>query len=92
MTRRDFVRGMAGAGMLAGVPLRGWTAEPMIFKTRLQKALIAGVADDATCERIAKAGFPGVELTKKDVTLEEALTGRAVAEKHGVKIHSFMGG
>ena len=92
MTRRDFVRGMAGAGMLAGVPLRGWTAEPMIFKTRLQKALIAGVADDATCERIAKAGFPGVELTKKDVTLEEALAGRAVAEKHGVKIHSFMGG
>ena len=92
MTRRDFVRMTAGAGLAAGVPGVGRTAEGVAFKTRLQKALIAGVADDATCERIAKAGFPGVELTKKDVTLEEALAGRAVAEKHGVKIHSFMGG
>jgi len=64
----------------------------MKFKTRLQKALIANVADDATCERIAKAGFPGVELMKKDVSLDDAVAGRAVAEKHGVKIHSFMGG
>ncbi|MDX9793433.1 MAG: TIM barrel protein, partial [Kiritimatiellia bacterium] len=92
MTRRDFVRMTAGAGLAAGVPGVGRTAEGVAFKTRLQKALIAGVADDATCERIAKAGFPGVELTQKEVTLEQALAGRAVAEKHGVKIHSFMGG
>jgi sugar phosphate isomerase/epimerase len=62
------------------------------FKTHLQKALIAAVADDATCERIAKAGFPGVELTDKKVTAEQALQGRRTAEKHGLKIHSFMGG
>lgn len=92
MTRREFMQGMALAGVAAGMPLRGWTAEQPRFKTKLQKALIAPVADDATCERIAKAGFPGVELTKKDITLEDAQKGRAIAEKHGVKIHSFMAG
>jgi hypothetical protein len=40
--------------MLAGVPLRGWPAEPMIFKTRC-KSIDRRITDDATCERIAKA-------------------------------------
>jgi hexulose-6-phosphate isomerase len=81
-----------GAGLAAGVPSFVRAAEGSPFKTKLLKALLAQVADDATCERIAKAGFPGVELMKKDVTPEQAAQGRAVAEKHGLKIHSFMGG
>mgnify|MGYP003735891147 CR=1 FL=1 len=44
MTRRDFVRMTAGAGLAAGVPGVGRTAEGVAFKTRLQKALIAGIA------------------------------------------------
>jgi hexulose-6-phosphate isomerase len=82
----------AGAGIGAGLPFFAEGADGGPFKTRLLKALIAGVADDATCERIAKAGFPGVELTKKEVTVEQAAQGRAVAEKHGLRIHSFMVG
>ncbi len=91
MNRRDFLKAAAAAGIVSGLPSASRAAD-VAFKTKLQKALLAGVADDATCERIAKAGFPGVELTKKDVTVEQAAQGRLVAEKHGLKIHSFMGG
>jgi len=91
--RRAFLKAAALAGAAAGMPgpARANHAAPG-FKTVLRKALIAGVADDATCERIAKAGFPGVELMEKKVTIAQAAQGRATAEKHGLKIHSFMGG
>ncbi len=92
MNRRNFLKTAAAAGIVSGLPLASRAAERAAFKTKLQKALIAGVADDATCERIAKAGFPGMELQKKDVTIEQAEQGRLTAEKHGLKIHSFMGG
>jgi len=86
------MRAVAAAGMVSGLPCAAGAAVSGTFKTKLQKALIAQVADDATCERITKAGFPGVELQKKDVTIEQALQGRGIAEKHGLRIHSFMGG
>jgi len=65
MNRRNFLKTAAAAGIVSGLPLASRAAERAAFKTKLQKALIAGVADDATCERIAKAGFPGMELQKK---------------------------
>ncbi len=85
------------AGVAAALPKAARSAEnggaaAPAFKTRLYKALIAPQADEATCERIAKAGFPGVELTDKKVTFEQAVQGRRTTEAHGVKIHSFMGG
>ncbi len=93
VNRRDFMKAAALAGVVSGLPFAARAAEGgAAFKTQLHKALIASVADDATCERIAKAGFPGVELTKKDVTVEQARQGRLTAEKHGLRIHSFMGG
>ncbi|MDR2849710.1 MAG: sugar phosphate isomerase/epimerase [Verrucomicrobiota bacterium] len=92
MNRRGFLRLAAGAGLLAGGAFPARAAEGSAFKTNLRKALLAQVADDATCERIAKAGFPGLELMNKDVTLEQAAQGRATAQKHGLRIHSFMGG
>jgi hexulose-6-phosphate isomerase len=82
----------AAAGAVAAMPKRAVAQGGEAFKTKLSKALIAGVADDVTCERIAKAGFPGVELNDKKVTVEQAMQGRSIAEKHGLKIHSFMGG
>lgn len=90
MNRRNFLKTAAAAGIVTGVssPVRAAT----VFKTTLRKALLAKIADDATCERIAKAGFPGMELTGKDVSVEQAVQGRRTAEKHGLKIHSFMGG
>lgn len=87
------MKAAAVAGAMASLPHRVWAAEEKtVFKTQLQKALIAPLADDATCERITKAGFLGVELQDKKVTVEQAVQGRLTAEKHGLKIHSFMGG
>jgi len=88
------MKAAALAGAVASLPhgVLHAAEEKKAFKTLLQKALIAPVADDMTCERIAKAGFPGVELQDKKVTVEQAAQGRLVAEKHGLKIHSFMGG
>ena len=71
MTRRGFLKTVAAAGVAAGLPsvARSDEAGTKAFRTALYKALIAPVADDTTCERIAKAGFPGMELTKKGVTI-----------------------
>ncbi|HRU19762.1 MAG TPA: twin-arginine translocation signal domain-containing protein, partial [Kiritimatiellia bacterium] len=65
MNRRDFLKAAAVTGVVAGLPAASHAAADPVYKTKLEKALIAQVADDATCERIAKAGFPGVELTRK---------------------------
>jgi len=94
ISRRAFLQSAAAVGVLAtALPRAARAADGApAFKTQLHKALIAPLADDVTCERIAKAGFPGVELTDKKVTVEQAVTGRQTAEKHGLKIHSFMGG
>ncbi len=94
MTRRGFLRTAGAAGVAAGLPcaVRSNGAGAKTFKTTLYKARIAPLADDTICERIAKAGFPGVELTKKGVTVEQAIQGRRTAEKHGLRIHSLMSG
>ena len=93
INRRDFLKAAAVAGAVAALPQMARAADVGVaFKTLLHKALIAPMADDATCERITKAGFLGVELTDKKVTVEQAVQGRLTAEKHGLKIHSFMGG
>ena len=92
MNRRDFLKTAAAAGIVSGLPSASHAATGSAYKTKLEKALIAQVADDVTCERIAKAGFPGVELTQKGITVEQAIQGRRTAEKHGLKIHSLMSG
>lgn len=98
LSRRNFMQHTAAAGAaLAATRLTPYASaaapdSKQQFRTLLQKALIEQTADDATCEKLTKAGFFGVELMKKDVTLEQGYEGRRTAEKHGVKIHSFMGG
>ena len=92
MNRRDFLKAAVAAGIVAGLPSASHAAAGSAYKTKLEKALIAQVADDATCERIVKAGFSGVELTKKGVTVKQAIEGRRTAEKHGLRIHSLMSG
>lgn len=94
MNRRDFMKVGAAAGLAVagGMPTLAQGEAAPAFKTELHKALIAGRADEATCERLAKAGFHGVELSDKTVSVKQAAADRAVAEKHGVKIHSFLGG
>ena len=95
MNRRRFIKTVAAAGAAVAYRssvLRAQDVEKPMFKTKLYKALLADVADEATCERITKAGFPGVELMKKDVSIEDAYKARQMAERFGLRIHSFMGG
>ncbi|MEI7947701.1 MAG: hypothetical protein WCJ02_13455, partial [bacterium] len=91
MNRRSFMMS-AAAGVAAFKTQQLFAQSTPAFKTKLLKALIAPKADDATCERIAKAGFPGFEIQQKDASVEIARAGRKCAEKHGVKIHSLMYG
>jgi len=91
MTRRTFMMSaVAGAAALKTQGL--FAQEASAFKTKLLKALIAKTADEATCERIAKAGFPGFEVQQKEASVEVARAGKACAERHGLKIHSLMYG
>ena len=94
VSRRVFLNMIAASGFASGIPAVGQTADAQkkTFATVLDKALIALIADDNTCERIANAGFSGVELRKKGVSVTQALEGRRTAEKHGIRIHSLMGG
>lgn len=93
INRRRFMQGavMLGAAT-TGVPSVLANSEKPKFRTQMLKSLIAEYADDATCEKLTKAGFFGVELRKRDATIEEARTARRTAEKHGVKLHSLMYG
>jgi len=94
MNRRNFIKTVAVAGAAAAYlpsALRAQEAATPMFKTKLYKALIAGTADEKTCERIAKAGFPGIEMSGV-VSVEDARKGRQTAERFGLKTHSFMGG
>ena len=95
MNRRSFIKTVAAAGAAAAYmpsALHAQDAATPAFKTQLYKALLAGTLDEKTAENIAKAGFPGVELTEKKVSLEDAYKARLIAERFGVRIHSFMGG
>lgn len=93
-SRRGFLNMIAASGFVSGIPAVGQASDvrEKPVATVLDKALIALIADDNTCERIAKAGFSGVELRKKGVSVAQALEGRRTAEKHGIRIHSLMGG
>ncbi|MBQ9430745.1 MAG: sugar phosphate isomerase/epimerase [Kiritimatiellae bacterium] len=96
LNRRQFLGAAAFAA--AGAAVRGFSQVPAkeaaapVYSTKLFKAMIAGVADDATCAKIAAAGFQGVELTNKTITVQQAAANRLIAEKHGVRIHSYMAG
>lgn len=62
------------------------------FKTQLFKSHVKPRATDELCQKLMQAGITGLELTDKGVSIDEARAGRALAEKHGMTVHSFMGG
>lgn len=92
MTRKEFLNLSAFAAVAAGLPSVAKAATPSPFKTVLRKALIRPRLTPAVVKELQEAGFPGVELQDKTVTLEEAAAGRALAKESGINIHSFMGG
>ena len=92
MNRRDFLR-LSALAAASGVPglLRADGADSNVFRTVLHKALIEKRLTPKVCDKLLAAGFPGVELTDKTVSIAEARAGRKLAEERGLRIHSFMG-
>lgn len=95
MNRRSFMRSAAlAAGAAAAIPaaFAADTAPRETFKTTLFKSHIKPKISDPLCEQLLAAGLTGVELSERKISIEEARQGRLIAEKHGLKIHSFMAG
>lgn len=91
MNRREFLFSLAAAGAVGRVSAQGHdTAVP--FRTRLKKALIRPRFTTEVAQELKGAGFPGVELQDKTVTVAEARAGLRLAQDNGLTIHSFMGG
>lgn len=91
MNRREFLFSLAAAGAVgAAHAQRQGTAS--LFKTQLKKALIRPRLTPEVAKELKEAGFPGVELQDKKVTVDEARAGLRLAQDEGLKIHSFMGG
>jgi sugar phosphate isomerase/epimerase len=95
MNRRAFMKGAAlaaGTAVVCPAALAADTAAGENFRTTLLKSHIKPKISDPLCEQLLAAGLTGVELSDKKISIEEARQGRLTAEKHGLKIHSFMAG
>ena len=89
LTRRQFVAQTTAASLFtlaSGLPLPA-----AAFQGKLRKAMIVGKVTEAALEPLKAAGFEGVE-TSHIGTEEEAVKGRAAAEKLGLKVHSVLRG
>lgn len=95
MQRREFLKVVVGVAAATSLPF-GTQAQGIgsasPFKTKLKKALIRPRLTENVAKDLLEAGFPGVELQDKTVTVEEARATRRLSESVGVQIHSFMGG
>jgi len=103
--RREFITasaaiaasiGVAGAGQTPAGQRGGATSqsaappdEPLTFKTRPHKALIARPTEEEL-KQMKDAGFEGVEA--RVLPVEEAAKMRAVADKLGMRVHSVLYG
>ena len=72
MNRREFIGTLAAVGVAGAfaVPVRQKPISP--FKTQLKKALIRPRLTPEVVKELQEAGFPGVELQDKTVTIAEA--------------------
>lgn len=94
MNRREFLWTCAAAGAAGALHARAHDAPEARapFRTRLRKALIRPRLTEEAARQLLAAGFSGVELQDKSVTVAEARAGLRLAQASGLTIHSFMGG
>ena len=92
MNRRDFMKMASLTAAAAVLPAAAQcSCAACGFKTKLRKALIRKRLTPEVVAELKAAGFDGVELTDAKVSLAEAREARALAEREGIVIHSFMG-
>ncbi|GHT42555.1 hypothetical protein FACS189443_5710 [Planctomycetales bacterium] len=60
------------------------------YKGSINKARGISFPTDAECERIKKAGYAGLELSKWDASVEEGEAALQMSRKHGLRIHSVL--
>ncbi|MCL2742702.1 MAG: sugar phosphate isomerase/epimerase [Planctomycetaceae bacterium] len=95
LSRRNFLATSAMTAASAGL----YTAVGNTFVSAQESkadavytAQIVRVPEDARCAEIKAAGFDGIEVTGREISIEEAEKGRKIADKHGLKVHSVMRG
>lgn len=88
LTRRDFVRTSAAAGL--GLWAAGTLDARAAFKTKLHKAMIRKKPSEKELQELKDAGFEGVE--GGIVTVEEAAECRKIADKLGMRVHAVLRG
>lgn len=89
ITRRQFLRHAAAAGLVAALPVA--PSQAATFRGRIRKAMIVKEVTEQALEPLKAAGFQGVETTHI-CPEQEAAAGRAVAEKLGMRVHSLLCG
>src|SRR5689334_1177738 len=89
LTRRTFLQQTALAG--TGLILAQKVTRAASFHGHIRKAMIVGEIKEAALQPLKEAGFDGVETTH--ICPEtEAVQGRTVAEKLGMRVHSVLRG
>ena len=88
VNRRRFLQCTASAGLGLAIARRSDAAER---KTTLKKALI-GKPDAKTFAEWKAAGFEGMESNQWNVSPDEAIQARKLAESAGMRIHSVLRG
>ncbi len=91
LSRRDFLAASAASAAAGAGILAAGQAEAAEFKTKISRAMIRSPNEKALAD-LQAAGFDGLETSDWRVTPEKAEEGRALAEKHGLKIHSVLYG
>ena len=89
LTRRDFVKTSAAAGL--GLLAAGGRDAHAAFKTTLHKAMIRKSPTEKELRELKDAGFEGYE-SSAIVPPEQAVEARKLAEKCGLRIHSTLRG
>lgn len=89
VNRRQFLAGAAAATAASFLFRRPVSAAA--FKGRLRKAMIIGEVTEAALRPLHEAGFDGVETTHVCPEVE-AVRGRGVAERMGMRVHSVLRG
>ncbi|MDR3111113.1 MAG: TIM barrel protein [Planctomycetaceae bacterium] len=95
ISRREFLRaGAVGAASVYGLgAVVSWADEVApVYKNRIYKSYLVATPTDELCVSLKELGYDGIEVTKWNISIDEAHAIRATVEKHGLRVSSVMRG